>query len=579
MLLSGLTLSGCSLDETPVSKFDEKAAYDNSNLIFVNSVANVYSAIGNNIYGGDNGIQSMNMVSSDMVIVPGRQGDWVDGGKWQNLSLHNFSPSQDMFVNNWNHIYSIVGLCNASIAKLEGLKSQNPDVEAYQYELRALRAVYYYLALDNWGNIPIVTSAEQSLADVKQLSRPKVFEWVVSELNACIPHLSAAMSQNTGEFYGRMTQGIVYACLAKCAINAPIYNTELTSATSMQKFLGSDYSKAAKASSEVAATVTELGKSIQMTVDGTERNAWATAIYCADKLAELGYRLESNYATNFAVSNINSKENIFVRPNDDKIYKLWDSNQIRSWHYNHAAAMKYSGWNGMCATLHAVKIFGLLTDADLDRTDPRFKLNFYAYKDYADECGLVEDGVTGKDLEYLPLAARVDYNATMQKAEGWTDEQLKHIVKCGGARMRKYEFDRTSTIIGDNNNDLVIWRYADAVLIKAEAQLRLGQTADALATLNSIRERVGATPRTAIDFNTILDERMMEFMWEDSRRTDQVRFGTWTLPTADRYPGVSHNASAGDFNDDRQGYTCVYPIPQAVLDLNKSFKQNPGYAD
>ena len=49
----------------------------------------------------------------------------------------------------------------------------------------------------------------------------------------------------------------------------------------------------------------------------------------------------------------------------------------------------------------------------------------------------------------------------------------------------------------------------------------------------------------------------------------QIRFCTFTEPTADRFKGVTHNASAGDYNDDTQGYTMVYPIPYAVLNLNK----------
>ena len=64
-----------------------------------------------------------------------------------------------------------------------------------------------------------------------------------------------------------------------------------------------------------------------------------------------------------------------------------------------------------------------------------------------------------------------------------------------------------------------------------------------------------------------------------TRRQDQVRFCTFTQPTADRYVGVWHNASAGDYNNDTKGYTNVYPIPYAVLNLNTNLKQNPGYAN
>jgi hypothetical protein len=152
-------------------------------------------------------------------------------------------------------------------------------------------------------------------------------------------------------------------------------------------------------------------------------------------------------------------------------------------------------------------------------------------------------------------------------------------VKCAGARFKKYEFDRSTTINECINNDLVIWRYADALLLKAEAEYRLGNTGAALELVNQVRNRVNAEPRTALTLNDLLNERMLELAWEGTRRQDQVRFCTFTQPTADRYVGVWHNASAGDYNNDTKGYTNVYPIPYAVLNLNTNLKQNPGYAN
>jgi hypothetical protein len=150
-------------------------------------------------------------------------------------------------------------------------------------------------------------------------------------------------------------------------------------------------------------------------------------------------------------------------------------------------------------------------------------------------------------------------------------------VKCAGARFRKYEYDTSSSIQGDNNNDLVIWRYGDALLMKAEAEYRLGDKAGALQLVNQIRTRAGAVPRVSLNLNDILDERMIELAWEGTRRQDQIRFCTFTEPTVDRYQGVHHNASAGDYVIDNTGYTNVYPIPYSVLNLNTNLRQNPGY--
>jgi hypothetical protein len=565
MLLSSILLASCSLDETPRSKFSEKEAFSTSKLVYVNSVANVYSSIGNGLYGSDGGsVHTFQEFSSDASMIPGRQGDWVDGGAWQNIFLHNFESSVSKYNDVWNNLYRVIGLANSSIDRLNKYLGEHPEYAEYVYELRALRAVYYYYVMDLFGQVPLVVSSEVSANEVNQSNRSDVFKFVTSELAECIPHLSDSKSQNEGEYYGRITKAVAYMCMAKCAINAPVYTIDDTNPTSYSAFVGTDKSGKATASEEQGKTVSEMGKNINITLDGETRNAWETAVYCADQIASLGYRLQPSYADNFIVANQNSVENIWTRPNDCVNYKIDDYNIVRTLHYNHGGAIGYQGWNGACSSKQQMLVYGYGTA----NPDPRLKLNFYTDKDYMEETGkAVEDGATDKPLEYMPLAVKVDFTAT--------DDP--HAMKCSGARMKKYEFDKSTTQQYSFNNDLVIWRYADALLLKAEAEYRMGKKAEALTIVNEVRGRVAATPRTELTLNDILDERMLELAWEGVRRQDQIRFCTFTEPTADRFKGVTHNASAGDYNDDTQGYTMVYPIPYAVLNLNKKLHQNPGY--
>lgn len=563
VFLSTALLTSCSLDETPQSKFKESEAFANSTLTYVNSVAKVYSEIGDGIYGGTDAIHCLQEFTSDEAILPGRQGDWVDGGKWQNFFLHNFASSVDTYNNNWKNIYKIIGQCNGSIDQLTPLLTDHPDYKAYVSELRALRAIYCYYAMDLFGQVPVVTSSTQSIKDVKQSNRSEVFDFVVKELTEVLPELAPDQSQKTGKYYGRITQPIAYMCLAKCALNAPVYKTDATAIDSYKAFVGDDKSKACKASETLGANVTAMGKNIMMTVDGTSRNCWETVKYCVDKIAGLGYSLSPNYADNFVTQNQNSNENIFVRPNDDKTYKITDYNLIRSVHYNHASAAGFNGWNGACGTVQAMKVMGYKESDE----DPRLRLNYWVEQEYTQQTGKIVDDGVGGPLTYKPLAVKVDFDNNADK----------HDVKCAGARFKKYEYDPTAAAQGQYNNDLVIWRYGDAVLMKAEAEYRLGNTADALTLVNQIRSRAHATARTSLTLNDILNERMIELAWEGVRRQDQIRFCTFTQPTADRYPNVWHNASAGDYNDDTQGYTCVYPIPYEVLNLNRNLHQNPGY--
>ena len=565
MLLSSILLASCSLDETPRSKFSEEEAFSTPKLVYVNTVANVYSSIGNGLYGSDGGsVHTFQEFSSDASMIPGRQGDWVDGGAWQNIFLHNFESSVSKYNDVWNNLYRVIGLANSSIDRLNKYLDEHPEYAEYVYELRALRAVYYYYVMDLFGQVPLVVSSQVSANEVAQSNRSDVFKFVTSELAECIPHLSDSKSQNEGEYYGRITKAVAYMCMAKCAINAPVYTIDDTTPTSYSAFVGTDKSGKATASEEQGKTVSEMGKNINITLDGKTRNAWETAAYCADQIASLGYRLQPSYADNFIVANQNSVENIWTRPNDCVNYKIEDYNIVRTLHYNHGGAIGYQGWNGACSSKQQMLVYGYGTA----NPDPRLKLNFYTDKDYMEETGkAVEDGATDKPLEYMPLAVKVDFTAS--------DDP--HAMKCSGARMKKYEFDKSTTQQYSFNNDLVIWRYADALLLKAEAEYRMGNKAEALTIVNEVRGRVAATPRTELTLNDILDERMLELAWEGVRRQDQIRFCTFTEPTADRFKGVTHNASAGDYNDDTQGYTMVYPIPYAVLNLNKKLDQNPGY--
>lgn len=565
MLLSSILLASCSLDETPRSKFSEEEAFSTPKLVYVNTVANVYSSIGNGLYGSDGGsVHTFQEFSSDASMIPGRQGDWVDGGAWQNIFLHNFESSVSKYNDVWNNLYRVIGLANSSIDRLNKYLGEHPEYAEYVYELRALRAVYYYYVMDLFGQVPLVVSSQVSANEVNQSNRSDVFKFVTSELAECIPHLSDSKSQNEGEYYGRITKAVAYMCMAKCAINAPVYTIDDTTPTSYSAFVGTDKSGKATASEEQGKTVSEMGKNINITLDGETRNAWETAVYCADQIASLGYRLQPSYADNFIVANQNSVENIWTRPNDCVNYKIEDYNIVRTLHYNHGGAIGYQGWNGACSSKQQMLVYGYGTA----NPDPRLKLNFYTDKDYMEETGkAVEDGATDKPLEYMPLAVKVDFSAA--------DDP--HAMKCSGARMKKYEFDKSTTQQYSFNNDLVIWRYADALLLKAEAEYRMGNKAEALTIVNEVRARVAATPRTELTLNDILDERMLELAWEGVRRPDQIRFCTFTEPTADRFKGVTHNASAGDYNDDTQGYTMVYPIPYAVLNLNKKLGQNPGY--
>ena len=182
--------------------------------------------------------------------------------------------------------------------------------------------------------------------------------------------------------------------------------------------------------------------------------------------------------------------------------------------------------------------------------DKRLDMNFYTGRVVVDGNEVKLDD--GTPLEYMPLA--VEQNLTASK-----------YIETAGARMKKYEVDRTAYSDGRMpDNDIVLYRYADVLLMKAEAKVRNGENGD--GELNEVRARVGMNTLAAT-LDNILDERLRELVWEGWRRQDMIRFGTYNKTYDIHTPSEA----------DKKGCTIVFPIPEKVRELNKNIKQNAGY--
>ncbi len=139
-----------------------------------------------------------------------------------------------------------------------------------------------------------------------------------------------------------------------------------------------------------------------------------------------------------------------------------------------------------------------------------------------------------------------------------------------GARCAKWQFNTDS--YGNMSNDFALYRLADVILMKAEAQFRNGDAAEALTTINqkingvSIRSRANLPDFSTAEMNLdgLLAERARELSWEGFRRNDLIRFGHFTDA---RIPEKALSAN----------FRILYPIPQPELDKNPNLVQNPGY--
>ena len=135
-----------------------------------------------------------------------------------------------------------------------------------------------------------------------------------------------------------------------------------------------------------------------------------------------------------------------------------------------------------------------------------------------------------------------------------------------GIRVIKYLPNPAS--YNNPTNDYVLLRYADVMLMKAEAILRGGtdpQAQTAAGIISNLRTTRGATAVSTVDLPAVLAERGRELYWEGWRRSDEIRFGTFLAPV-DQRPTTSPATAV------------LFPFPQQAIDSNPNLQpQNTGY--
>ena len=283
-------------------------------------------------------------------------------------------------------------------------------------------------------------------------------------------------------------------------------------------------------------------------MEGQRLNAWQTVNYYCEKITAAGYTLEKDYTANFAVFNESSEENNICHPHEqDLIHQpVYLSVPFAALQPCQGVWAEWRKW--LISDKRGTGTFGY----DTPQVDARFDYCYFAgpVKDLEGNQILLDDGVT--PLVYEPWNVALDVSG-------------KPYEKTAGARMKKYEVDKTGLKDGKLlDNDIVLFRYADVLLMQSEAKVRNGENGD--AELNLVRSRVGMAPRTAT-LENLLDERMMELAWEGWRRQDMIRFGVFTRSYSCRpqLPG------------EENGYTTVFPIPEKVIDMNPQLHQHKGY--
>lgn len=219
-LFATLIMQSCTnVDEVVYDKYAATDFYSTSQGTDV-ALANIYSQIPGNwngvgYAGADNGWYDVNSMSTDEQVVPHRNtGDWEL--TFAQMYLRQWLPDHSQINNTWNWLYKSVFNANLAVDLLEKSEADPAKIA----EAKVMRAFFYYLLMDDFGNVPFFTDNNITVDKMQQKSRKEIFDFVLSELKDNIDKLS---STKGGTYYGRFNKWAGYALLAKVYLNAEVY--------------------------------------------------------------------------------------------------------------------------------------------------------------------------------------------------------------------------------------------------------------------------------------------------------------------------------------------------------------------
>jgi len=331
-----------------------------------------------------------------------------------------------------------------------------------------------------------------------QRTRAEAFAIIEKELVDNLPLLEEKPS---ADYYGRCTQPMAYAVLAKMYLNA-------------QKWTG------------------------------TAR--WTDAINMCNKIIALNsYSLETDYFKNFLIENTGSKENIWVLPYDRKVGWGLQMHQY-TLHPSQAGVYNISApvWNGMVV-----------------------KPDFYNLYNAADK--RINSWMTGQQYDASGQPLKTSTGAPLVFTS--TVSSFNAAGELEGARCKKWQFPTALQANQTMDNDWVFIRYADILLMKAEAIMRNNggvPTQEAVDAVNLVRARAYGDQLhnytiAGLTLDELLNERGRELAWEGHRRQDLIRFGKW----GNAWFGKPATPATKE----------LYPIPSTALLANSNLHQNTGY--
>ena len=269
----------------------------------------------------------------------------------------------------------------------------------------------------------------------------------------------------------------------------------------------------------------------------TQRKEYAEIVRLCEEIQKLGYRLNDDYSDNFNPNKKNGPESLFeVQYYGKTNYDFWSNENQSSW---------LSAFTG-------------------PRNSDMVAGGYGWNQPTAEFVSQYEEGDNRKDKTILYLGCP-DFDG----------KQYQSSYSTTGYNLRKFLVPKSISM--DYNTspaNFVVLRYADVLLMKAEALNEQALTTDAEAPLYEVRKRAGLTNRADIEGLTqdqmrekIIQERRIELAFEGDRWFDLVRL-------KDNY-ALKFLHSIGKTNAAEKHL--LMPIPLKEIEANGNLKQNPGY--
>ena len=475
-------------------------------------------------------------LASDEFTALAFAGGYWDDGTYHHQALHT-STATDASLDWYSEITRGITKANTIIEEFGGASAPAEMIAP----ARAMRAFFTWILMDSFGDAPILEKVPEGLNEndvqVARAPRKEVAEWIEKELTEIIPYLTEEVSENT---YGKPTKWMAEALLAKLYINWPVYTAESVD----QYDAETAFNEKLDACIEVCDDIINSGLFNLGSVDYLHKFSYDNSWKVEDFI----------YAMPYDAINLQGMQ--YARPRSFKQLK----NMLPNYYGSEEKFTQSFGGN-MVVTPEFAKLFCLegdirnlcilrgdvyIRDAKtLQPTSEPFMYNGNQVH-FTETISLPQESNT--------IDVGNDENAIQQGCHS-----IKWFIV-----PEDYNNDR------NQSNDLPIFRFADILMMKAEAITRQGSSSEAMNLFNQIRAYANAP---LLDHNPTLDEiydeRGREFFDENWRRNDMIRFGHFEdefFPHYKKYDFASF--------DKRHR---IFPIEQEMLDLNPGWEQNPGY--